>query len=347
MNPVIKWSGGKREELPYITPYLPEKINRYFEPFIGGGAMWLNMKQKRLYINDLSSDLINFYQKIKDNDSSFYKELNKINKIWVKIDKIFIKNSENLISMVSKNIEEINIFLDEFISDKIKNLSKKLHNEMLYRTMNSYKKIKKTMLVGTGFSDKEEILNMIKSGFKGGVYYHIRNLYNNKNNKKRMVYFFFIKELAYSGMYRVNRRGDFNVAYGGISYNSKNFSKKISNMLSIEFKDHLLKTKISNQDFEVFLNSNKIRKNDFIFIDPPYDTKFKDYEGNSFNMDDHIRLYNYLKTTKANWIIVVNDNINMRELYKEYIITNYEKDYRVNFKNRNSKKTNHLLIKNY
>jgi DNA adenine methylase len=64
-------------------------------------------------------------------------------------------------------------------------------------------------------------------------------------------------------------------------------------------------------------------------------------------MDDHIRLYNYLKTTKANWIIVVNDNINMRELYKEYIITNYEKDYRVNFKNRNSKKTNHLLIKNY
>lgn len=38
-KPVIKWSGSKRSQSAKIKEYLPEKFNRYYEPFIGGGSM--------------------------------------------------------------------------------------------------------------------------------------------------------------------------------------------------------------------------------------------------------------------------------------------------------------------
>ena len=43
-KPFVKWAGGKEKELAVITPNLPEKINNYFEPFVGGGAVFLYFK---------------------------------------------------------------------------------------------------------------------------------------------------------------------------------------------------------------------------------------------------------------------------------------------------------------
>lgn len=61
LQPLIKWTGGKEQELKYIIPCLPKTINRYFEPFIGGGALYFNMKQNKMFINDKSNELIALY----------------------------------------------------------------------------------------------------------------------------------------------------------------------------------------------------------------------------------------------------------------------------------------------
>uniref|UniRef100_UPI004055D5AF DNA adenine methylase n=1 Tax=Agathobacter sp. TaxID=2021311 RepID=UPI004055D5AF len=45
-KPVIKWSGSKRSQSAKIKEYLPEKFNRYYEPFIGGGSMLLIVWKK-------------------------------------------------------------------------------------------------------------------------------------------------------------------------------------------------------------------------------------------------------------------------------------------------------------
>lgn len=42
MNPLIKWSGGKKDELKYILPHIPKEYDIYLEPFIGGGALFLS-----------------------------------------------------------------------------------------------------------------------------------------------------------------------------------------------------------------------------------------------------------------------------------------------------------------
>ena len=71
MNPIIKWAGGKEKELPYIKENLPSNINRYIEPFVGGGAVYFNLNIKESIINDKSEELINLYRCIKIMIKSF------------------------------------------------------------------------------------------------------------------------------------------------------------------------------------------------------------------------------------------------------------------------------------
>lgn len=67
LQPFTKWTGGKRQLLPVIKSFMPESYHHYFEPFIGGGALFFDLAPKTAYINDFNSELINCYQQIKDN----------------------------------------------------------------------------------------------------------------------------------------------------------------------------------------------------------------------------------------------------------------------------------------
>jgi len=66
LKPLIKWNGGKSDELKHIIPHIPE-YETYVEPFFGGGSLffYLNRYQKKNVINDIHPDLISLYQSIK------------------------------------------------------------------------------------------------------------------------------------------------------------------------------------------------------------------------------------------------------------------------------------------
>jgi DNA adenine methylase len=70
-KPFIKWAGGKRQLLTIISRYIPNKFERYFEPFLGGGAVFFSIfsreKKVKWFISDLKSDLILSYTIIRDN----------------------------------------------------------------------------------------------------------------------------------------------------------------------------------------------------------------------------------------------------------------------------------------
>ncbi|WP_096200788.1 DNA adenine methylase [Bacillus sp. FJAT-45350] len=66
LQPFLKWAGGKRQLLPVLRQYLPEDYNRYFEPFIGAGALLFDIAPKEAYINDVNQELVNVYQTIRD-----------------------------------------------------------------------------------------------------------------------------------------------------------------------------------------------------------------------------------------------------------------------------------------
>lgn len=64
--PFLKWVGGKRALIKQIEPYLPKKINRYFEPFLGGGALFFHLQPQEAVLSDVNSDLINCYECVRD-----------------------------------------------------------------------------------------------------------------------------------------------------------------------------------------------------------------------------------------------------------------------------------------
>jgi len=72
-QPFIKWVGGKRGLLKQLLPLFPKEFKNYHEPFLGGGAVFFELyslgylKDKKIYLSDINSELINTYKVVKNN----------------------------------------------------------------------------------------------------------------------------------------------------------------------------------------------------------------------------------------------------------------------------------------
>ena len=75
MKPIIKWVGGKAGNWQAIKEMLPLTYNRYYEPFLGGGAVLLELNPKEAYVNDINSELINMYIQVREDVEGVIKEL--------------------------------------------------------------------------------------------------------------------------------------------------------------------------------------------------------------------------------------------------------------------------------
>jgi DNA adenine methylase len=69
MNPIVKWAGGKRQIMKSLLEFKPKKFNKYFEPFIGGGALLLELAPKEAIINDYNPELISVYKSLKNREA--------------------------------------------------------------------------------------------------------------------------------------------------------------------------------------------------------------------------------------------------------------------------------------
>ena len=126
--------------------------------------------------------------------------------------------------------------------------------------------------------------------------------------------------------------------------------KKLSYYRSESLLNHFGRTKIYNMDFEDFLRKTQPKEDDFVFLDPPYDSKFSTYAQNTFTKEDQERLAGLMiKECRAKWMMIIKNTEFIYNLYnKDGInIRRFDKEYMVSFMNRNDKKVTHLLITNY
>ena len=369
LSPIIKWPGGKEKELKYILPNAPE-FERFIEPFVGGGSVFMGINAERYVINDFSSELIELYRCIEKSDKDFFRYARMMDESWERSAVFFISHIELKDTYISYRNEQIGkIELKEFIrifcannkqsiidiiGDEFASLPCVLLKEIeinLFRKMVRMREleIEKHLLPEGDLNDN------IETAIKSAVYMNYRNLYNDrsiaeKTPKLHCALFFFMRNYAYSGMFRYSSKGEFNVPYGGIAYNSKLLNKKLKYYQSDEFLEHFKNTEIYNLDFEEFLNTVSPGENDFIFLDPPYDSEFSTYAQNAFTKEDQKRLANYLiNDCKAKWMMIIKNTDFIFSLYnKEGVnIRTFNKEYVVSFMNRNDKKVTHLLITNY
>ncbi len=76
-RPFLKWAGGKRQLVNDLIQYMPEKYQTYYEPFLGGGALFLRLQPNQAIVNDSNSELINCYCIVRDSLNELIDELRK------------------------------------------------------------------------------------------------------------------------------------------------------------------------------------------------------------------------------------------------------------------------------
>ena len=259
LTPLIKWSGGKSDEIKMFEKYFPNSYNLYIEPFIGGGSVYFYLNPDNAVINDIHTELIDLYQSIGEGES----------------DKIydFMENNPN----------------DE----------------------ETYYKIRDEMII----NDKLD-------------------------SAKR---FYYQRKTCFRGMLRYNKNGKFNIPFG--RYKTINY-KDLKNK---DYELLLNKTQILNKDFNyIFENYND--ENNFMFLDPPYDSEFTDYGYCQFGKKEQEELATLFKDTKIKCLMIIGKTKFIEDLYKDYIIDEYDKKYKFKlYANRIGDEINikHLIIKNY
>jgi len=149
-------------------------------------------------------------------------------------------------------------------------------------------------------------------------YYKMRDKYNNSNPSiAKAALFIYLNKTCFNGIWRVNKKGEFNVPYG---YREPLLPSK-DNLLNPSTA--LSKARIIHEDYKKIVEY--ARKGDFIYFDPPYPplngtSYFTHYTKEGFNREDHSELASVAKmlNKKGCYIMISNADIQfIRSLYKE------------------------------
>jgi len=370
LTSLLKWAGGKEQELRYILPLMP-LFHHYYEPFVGGGAVFFSACAEKKFINDKSSELIDLYRMVAESNPEFFRTLCCLLCQWQHLSHFVDTHAADLLSMykaysmdmhsasqmrekifefVVCHTEEFNGMFAETFDNNAENYIHEIMKNLLSKTSRM-----KRLENKKGRLPEGDIVANMESALKSAFYMHLRHLYNKISKYgispgSATAIFFFVRENAYASMFRYNSRGEFNVPYGGISYNRKDLARKIAYMQSPEVQQHLANTVIENMDFEAFLQKYPPGSNDFVFLDPPYDSEFSTYTQNEFSEKDQERLAHYLlNRCKAKFMLVIKNTPMIFHLYNNngLHIQTFDKKYLVSFQDRNNRESEHLIITNF
>lgn len=366
LSPLVKWTGGKRSELPILKPLFPPH-SRVVEPFSGGAAVAFSSNPGQAVLNDVSVSLIHFYETLKDDQGrkEFLTALVLFDDIrkTIKKDIKKIKDSDINKLFSAKTDAEKTKVLDSFAKkswfDSLpetlkksaqKDTEKSLKDKLFTRIPNLEKK---KSVVFSVAERRDHLETAVQSGF----YTTLRRVYNKEALAKNLsspihaTAWFVVRSLCYSGMFRFSASGAFNVPYGGIGYNTRDFQNSVTRFLEKETIKFLKSTDFSVMDFEdLFKKYNFFAASDFVFVDPPYDSTFSQYNADAdFTKDDQRRLAKTLLATKAPWMLVIKNTPFILSLYedKKLFCAVFGKNYQVNFRNRHDRGVEHLIVTNY
>lgn len=267
-TPILKWAGGKTQLLKHYTRLFPAEFNRYFEPFLGGGAVFFHMVAKnpnlRAVLSDSNVELINCYNMVKNDLASVVRHLKKHR------------------------------------NDK--------HHFYKVRAM--------------------DVADLTPA-----------------ERAARLIY---LNKTCFNGLFRVNRKGQFNVPFGRYD------NPKICDEVNLRGAERALcNAKIVPANFDEVVAQAK--KGDFVYLDPPYQplsttSSFTGYTRNSFGVEDQARLAEVFRklTDKGCYAMLSNsDTALIRDLYDDFYIETVYANRAINSKADKRGRVAEVAVLNY
>ena len=233
-KPFLKWAGGKRQLIRELIARAPKQYRRYWEPFLGGAALFFALNPRRATLSDLNPRLTRTYRGIQQNAAAVIKRLSNM------------PNEEAF-----------------FLSQRKRDIDQ---------------------------CDDTELA----------------------------AWMIYLNRTAFNGLYRVNRKGQFNVPFG--HYKKPKICDQ-NNLFTVA--QQLEGVEIAEGDFERIAANAK--RGDFVYFDPPYapigrHSDFTRYTSESFNVDSQVRLCDLARRLKRNGVNVLLSNSDtpiVRDLYAD------------------------------
>ncbi len=277
VQPIFKWAGGKRKLAPLLADIVKEEASEcktYIEPFFGGGAVYFELYNNKLfdeaYINDIIPQLVSFYKTISHN-----------------------QNIQDIYGGICRLLEEFNTYENKESRKKFFGTVRDEFNSLWVSEQT------KEMLQNKVVLEKEEAISSA-------------------------VLLYVLNRTCFNGLFRVNKKGMFNVPLG--SY-SKVPTPSLTEMHN--FSAALKNTNIFCGDYTALIEKSINTKNSFTYLDPPYvanskTSNFTSYSKESFKNTDsedleHVRLSeNFDKLINAG-VKAILSNHNNPKVYKIFI----------------------------
>jgi DNA adenine methylase len=261
-KPVLKWAGGKQALADRLIRFFPTEFRRYYEPFIGGGSVFLTLHPVKAVIGDLNDWLLDTYLAIRTDHARVAKHLD---------------------SMVN--------------------------------TREEYERIR---------AIQPDTLDLFR----------------------RAAHLIYLNKTCFRGLFRVNRKGHFNVPYGAYDrryYDLENFGAVANCLRDAE---------VRRTDFELCLAD--VTPDDFVYMDPPYYKQggysdFDRYTKWKFRENDQIRLAaacRELDVRGVRWAVSNSDTPFIRTLFDGYAMQTMANRREINL-NSQERDIDELLITNY
>ena len=197
---------------------------------------------------------------------------------------------------------------------------------------------------------------------------NIKNEYNlNRENKegylklrkdfninKDIYYFLMLIFHSFNNQIRFNRKGDFNLPFGGRTFNDNIKSNLYGFIKNIKTKN----IEFCNEDYTNIIKISKLNNDDFVYCDPPYSLAFKEYNGiHIWSKQDDMKLMNLLDELNENNIKFALSNVfeckgnvndELINWSKKYNVIHIKNDYsNCNYIRKNNSKDDEVLIINY
>ncbi|MDO8306852.1 MAG: DNA adenine methylase [Actinomycetota bacterium] len=355
LHPFLKWPGGKASELAMIAAASPPLTGRYVDPFVGGGSVLLAIAASvPAAANDACPELVLLFSALASADPAVLDALDGVATAWdglarepaelqKVVDAFTTRAATAPVPGFAAALEPAGPGLREAFDVRLPaDVASKLTRMRAVEAK-----------AGHRLSDADLLAN-VEGSVRASFYLTIRERYNRARTQGtwdawRLADFFFLREFAYASMFRFNKRDEFNVPYGGVTYNRKSMLAKVAQATAPAMRERLAATEWHVGDFEPFLDEVGPQGDDFVFVDPPYDSQFSDYDNRAFSLGDQHRLEAALRRLDCPVMVVIKDSAGIRDLYEHahWRIAAAGKTYMWTIKSRNDRSAVHLTITNY
>ena len=365
--PLVKWPGGKSRELPAILAALPDDARRLVDPFVGGGALLFALPPHvPAVVNDASVGLMDLYRRTATQDPATFGPARDLAAWWDGLGELVAVRGAGVVEAFatspSRSPSEVADAARRPLEDVVGPLADTVPRSWtacVDALRDDLRELVPAKLARMRAGERrrgvplpaDDLAANVEGAVRAAAYTRLRSDYNaaratGRRDGHQAVRFLFLREYAYASMFRFNRRGDFNVPYGGISYNRKAFADRLAHLASTGVRDRLATTDLACEDFEVFLAGVDLHPDDVVFLDPPYDSDFSSYDRRGFGPDDHGRLARVVRDLPCRFQMVVKDTPLVRDLHVDarFEVASFDLTYAWTIKSRNDRRATHLLI---